>query len=204
MATSKKTMIYIVGISSLIMLITCQIPLTIYDPPEDLTPYYVNYCPTVNNTINATVPVSSADCNRYSDAQTYCCYITPYSGPSTSPMCYALAVTDYNGAGTFNYNQTSYDINCGLGTKIGSVAQNTGTGTSCGPANPLAPGACHLASTITNSCCYYNYDGASGCYWLGAKYKGATQFGGTIFKCSASFYSISITLISLVALILFF
>jgi hypothetical protein len=49
-------------------------------------------------------------------------------------------------------------------------------GSTCGRLNPLVPDDCIKYSTSMFSCCYYNYNSTSGCYFIQEKFTGNYPF----------------------------
>ncbi len=129
-------------------------------------------------------PRNSIECNRYNTDEYYCCYLTPIEHNNTS-LCYKYDVIKYNGEGSINYKQNSYSIYCGLGTKVATLSAQGSLGSPCGIRNPMNEKACNSVSSLSNSCCFYNYEGLTGCYWLGAKYFGSTYYKDLTLTCSS-------------------
>jgi hypothetical protein len=73
-------------------------------------------------------------------------------------------------------------------------------GSSCGSGLISSVKDCNRFSAPTNTCCYFNTNGLSGCKWWGEHYKGITTTNGLTLECSHSFLKYSFILLLLLVL----
>ena len=130
------------------------------------------------------------ECYEFSVIDKYCCYLSPID-KTEKGLCLLLNKNDFNGRNTINYNQTSYNIKCGFGSANARFNTPVGSNYTCFMNNPPSYQECHNNSTEYNSCCYYMYEGISGCYWLGTSYEGSTINNEITLICSNSFLKFS-------------
>lgn len=131
-------------------------------------------------------PASSLDCLKNGDNSTnYCCMISSPGFNPTSQSCLRLPVSSYYGQKIYNYNNLTWNLNCGNPT-VTPV-----TGGLCGNQNPAFAYDCWQFSNLDSSCCMFysgNITGTPGCQWLGTKKTGNTTSPATgyLLNCSAT------------------
>jgi hypothetical protein len=161
---------------------------------------YVYKSQACNSSIN---PTSSLDCLKNGDNSTnYCCMLNSPGFNPTSRSCLQLPVSSYYGQNIYNYNNLTWNLNCGNPT-VTPV-----TGGLCGNQNPNFAYDCWQFSNRDSSCCLFysgNLTGTPGCQWLGTKKTGNTTSPATgyLLNCSASYLGLQILVLVLASLILF-
>jgi hypothetical protein len=60
----------------------------------------------------------------------------------------------------------------------------------CGVSRPAVDSDCLAYTTESNACCFYSYFTKTGCYWLGTRYKGKTNYGGLYVNCDQRYVRI--------------
>jgi hypothetical protein len=131
-----------------------------------------------------SAPNNANECNKFNDNINYCCFLSPVENKTANNndnLCYPIEITKYKGQGTINYSRTTYHVNCGIGSENFSL--DSSNVKKCGILNPLKAQQCYDFSTSTNSCCFFNNDGLSGCYYLGVKYFGSTKNENLELSC---------------------
>ena len=149
--------------------------------------FIYNQCYTGKKATNTT------DCTVDTDEYNYCCMLIDNlnntNSTTISQFCYNLARDSFIGQKSISYNSNIYTLDCG--SAIPGVKQ---AGTTCGKTNPMSVTDCSSASVITNSCCYFNFGGKSGCYWLNKVYSGPVTYGSLPLDCLGDYYTYSIIL----------
>jgi hypothetical protein len=141
---------------------------------------YLKICEACEIGLNAN---NSTECNKFNDDNILCCYLTLITN-KTQNICYPISKAEYKGETTINYFQKSYHAYCGLGEEHNSLYPKLPNETLlCSEKFPKSPEMCSKHSTSSNTCCHYENDGITGCYWLGTRYYGKAVYGNLIMTC---------------------
>ena len=146
----------------------------------------------INSECNYEQTASTAsECLKKSNETTYCCFISPINDPSSPSMCYPFPKDKYYGFANINFNNKTYSIECGIGSRYMGTNWNfiSGVRKLCGEKNPNDYTECIKDSTENNSCCYYESEEMNerGCYWLGIKYQAKVTKNKYTFICGSNF-----------------
>lgn len=155
-----------------------------------------NYCLTISK------PENPDECNTHNDKESYCCKLSSVKNSTKETFCKYYKIDEYNGARTINYENEMFFINCGIGTRMGSLKHEGGADQVCGDVNPSEQKECSRSSTEYNSCCYFKTGLASGCFWLGTKYTGKTQYNKIVLECFSKSIWLNIYFLGLIFLII--
>jgi hypothetical protein len=144
------------------------------------------------------IPDKSGDCNRLNTYTQYCCYLENALGNDPhANQCIQINSAVYSAYPSWlvqgGKNMT---VNCGVEESYPNNLKK------CGKTNPLSKIECSNYSTQSNSCCYFNYGGSTGCYSLGSKYIGSTTYGNYILQCDGTFMKYTFSLFFIIILIL--
>jgi hypothetical protein len=143
---------------------------------------------------------NSTFCNKFNDNAIFCCFLTSTTN-KTDNICYPIQIVDYKGETTINYFQKSYQAYCGLGAVHDTLYPNLPNETLvCSERFPASAGVCTKQSTSTNTCCHYENDGITGCYWLGTKYYGKAVNGNLIITCQSCHLKLNFLIVMLIFL----
>jgi len=162
----------------------------------------------------STIPLRKDDCITQSTSTQICCYQVSSFGANKSCVLVDNNLDNYSPLSTVNGNDVYTD--CGA---IGAYGSNTGSelsplnttntndlvinGRVCGSMNPTSASDCNSYSVYLNSCCYYESQGNTGCYWLGKTYFGIATFSGYTVVCAGEMLrTYGLVLISFLALFL--
>ncbi len=119
--------------------------------------------------INQTINIPSF-CKSYSQSTSY-----PTSdaidGIQYNVVCHDIPSTNPN---TSSFNKPKKRQN-----EVKSFTQNA----KCGKDTVTYESDCTNSSTLENSCCFYSYSDFKGCFWLGSKFDGKSNYNGIKFNC---------------------
>jgi hypothetical protein len=163
----------------------------------------IQFFSVYSSCVTGATAKNSTQCNKYNDENSYCCYLSPISSQTNESICYQFNITEYNGAASLIYNHLTYSMYCGLGTELAALDYFSDTGSFCGVINPVNIASCSSSSTPTDSCCFYQYDGMTGCYWLGAKFYGRTVYSDMTLICSGNLMKINFYLFLLILIFIY-
>ena len=146
---------------------------------------------------SVTNPTKVADCtSQRTNSGNLCCYLSGIQTYSNDRMCVSLPSASYTGAKTYNVNDKTYQIDCGVSNVAAATILNT-----CGTTDAVGQSTCAVGSSFVNSCCWS--DKMKGCYWLGTKYHGKTTWAGLYLDCGASHLAFSLSLLFLFLVFIF-
>jgi hypothetical protein len=140
--------------------------------------------------LSVSNPIDNTQCTKYSDSNNYCCYLTSPGYNPTDRKCIQIAPQNYVGQNVYQYNNLTYNLNCG------SVAPYVKEGGACGNSNPVFAADCWFFSTMDNSCCFYysnNVTGIPGCQWWAGKQSTNTTKPPTylMLSCDGQFFLVN-------------
>jgi len=152
-----------------------------------------NIIPTTLSCSN-TSPKSANDCfNNLTNDDNICCYLSGVQTYANEKMCISIPSTSYVGDLSYILSKKTYNIQCRVSTSTPTFLKQ------CGFAGALSSSDCSTGSTFVNSCCYYSGTDVNktpqGCYWLGTKYSGKTNWAGLSLECASNNIMISLVLI---------
>jgi len=134
-------------------------------------------------------PGKNSDCTTAkTNTGNLCCFLSGLQNYSSDKMCVSLPSVSYTGAKTYVLNGKTYMIDCGVQISASSNILNT-----CGPTPAAGQSDCQTGSSFSNSCCWAEKQ--KGCYWLGTKYRGSTNWAGMSLDCSSSYLTFSMTFV---------
>jgi hypothetical protein len=159
-------------------------------------------------------PTQKDDCYSKTTPTHYCCYKVNISDQGKSCVLKEKNLNDYSVITKVN-GVVEY-VDCG---PIGAANSNTSNqpGQSedknenslklpnrvCGVFNPKEAQDCNSNSIFGNSCCFYQKEGDTGCYWLGRTYFGEASFDNMKVVCASCTLQIyGLLLLSLLFMIL--
>ena len=162
----------------------------------------------------STVPIQKDDCIAQSTSTQICCYQVSHFGANKTCTLVEHSLDNY--LPILTVNGTDVYTDCG---PIGAYGSNTAAelspynttngnslvinGRVCGSTNPKDASDCNSYSVYLNSCCYYESEGNTGCYWLGRTYFGNATYSGYTVVCAGEMLrSYGLVLISILALLL--
>lgn len=82
---------------------------------------------------------------------------------------------------SLNQIDTTYNVPA---KRNDEVLKSFTTDMKCGVANPSYQEDCGAYSTLNNSCCFYKYNTFKGCFSLGSKFEGSSEYNGISFECN--------------------
>jgi hypothetical protein len=140
-------------------------------------------------TCSSVIPTKNSDCTTAkTNTGNLCCYLSGLQSYSTEQMCLSIPSVSYTGAKTYVLNGKTYMIDCGVQITASATILN-----SCGPSPAVGKEDCQTGSSFSNSCCWA--DKQQGCYWLGTKYRGETNWAGMKLDCASSYLTFSMTFV---------
>lgn len=162
----------------------------------------------------STTPLQIEDCIINTSATHNCCYKVSNFGLTKS--CVTIEKTS-----TFNPILTEDGeksfIDCGpVGASNSNTSNQPGQTTDvnenslklpykvCGVVDPKIASDCNSYSVYGNSCCLYESQGNTGCYWLGKTYFGEANYDNMIVTCTSDILkTYGLLIISFMIFILF-
>lgn len=148
------------------------------------------YACCVLSPINQTINLSSF-CKSYLKATSY---------PTTEAIDGIQYNVVCNDIPTASQPNSSYNKPQKRQNEVKSFSQNI----ACGKESVTYISDCTNSSTETNSCCYYSYSDYKGCFWLGSKFDGESNYNGIKFNCRVKrlFTNFGLIILAMFAIIL--
>jgi hypothetical protein len=139
------------------------------------------------------LPKDTTSCTASNTNDEYCCLLQTYINNVMVGTCYPIPKIQYLGLqDQMVLNDVTYSVDCGIEM-----------GTNCG--NIYSPKGyldCGRFSTATSACCYWEYQGDTGCVWLGGTQAGVVEYKGLSIVCEAAFLKVGTYLFFIFIMIL--